>query len=245
LTTPKKVLLVEDELVLRNLYCKILADGEGKGVFDVRTADSAESAMMMVERDNFEVVLTDYRLPGKDGVSLIRDIRRDHPSIRCLLISGFMDPGLVRAAIDAGACDTLKKPCSCKEILEAVKKAAESDSALFDREANMSAMVEASVLSSILIDTKCDIKCANKAFREEYGECVGRKCYEILSVSRNICPNCQAAAAVDAKRPKTVVRTARAPRGNACRVEERVEPWFDRNGEVQGLFVSIMPRQDV
>lgn len=119
-----KMLIVEDETPLRSLYELILTNREVGGGYDVRTAATAEEALEIVARETFDVVLTDYRLPGRDGISLLQEVRAAHPRTQCLLISGLVDAALVRQALEAGARTCLRKPCSIREMLQAVGDAA-------------------------------------------------------------------------------------------------------------------------
>ncbi len=56
------------------------------------TASSAEQALALVSEREFDLVVTDFRMPGMDGAELIRRIRAAHPRMRFILLSGFVEP---------------------------------------------------------------------------------------------------------------------------------------------------------
>jgi CheY-like chemotaxis protein len=59
---------------------------------DVTTATTGDEALELFSRESFDVVITDYRMPGMDGLELIRHIRERKPSTGIILLSGFVDP---------------------------------------------------------------------------------------------------------------------------------------------------------
>lgn len=83
-----RVLLVDDN---RNGLSARKAVLEEIGYATVTTS-SAEEALALVARANFDLVVTDFRMPGMDGRELIRRIRATHPRMRFILLSGFVEP---------------------------------------------------------------------------------------------------------------------------------------------------------
>jgi CheY-like chemotaxis protein len=86
--TPPKILLVDDnrdgllvrKAVLEEVGCT------------VEIAMDAEQGFALFQQAPFDVVITDYRMPGMNGEELIRRIRRVNPAARIILLSGFVDP---------------------------------------------------------------------------------------------------------------------------------------------------------
>ncbi|MCZ6569529.1 MAG: response regulator, partial [Deltaproteobacteria bacterium] len=77
------VVLVEDEEVLRRTLARTL-EREGH---DVRTAESAEEALELVQRGPPDLLLTDYRLPGMSGYELLRKVKRDQRGVAVILLT--------------------------------------------------------------------------------------------------------------------------------------------------------------
>jgi DNA-binding NtrC family response regulator len=111
------VLIVDDELRYRELYMQIL----GSAGFSTQAAGSAEEALSIIRRTVPSMVVSDVRMPGANGIDLLRLARREHPGLPFLLVTAYAD---VRDAVNAmrlGAVDYLSKPVDLDELLAAVR----------------------------------------------------------------------------------------------------------------------------
>jgi CheY-like chemotaxis protein len=121
-TPATRVLLVDDNVHGLTARKMILAD-QGYGV---ETALSGEEAWEIFQRDHFDVVVTDFRMGGMDGVELIRRIRASDAPARTVLLSGFINClGMTEQSTGADelVCKTNKE---VPELLRAVRKLATS-----------------------------------------------------------------------------------------------------------------------
>jgi len=107
----KRILIVEDEEALCLLYAEELS-GEG---YDVTTARDAEQALDILKRERFDLIVTDIRMPGRDGVELITQIvglRRDVPIVINTAYQSYRDDFMTWAAdayvIKSSSLDELK-----------------------------------------------------------------------------------------------------------------------------------------
>src|SRR5262245_42746915 len=90
----KRILLVEDdEVFLRPLQRTMERAG-----YDVLPVESAEVALDALRREDVDVVLTDKRLPGMDGVELVRRIKPDHPDLAVVVMTAH---GTIESAVEA------------------------------------------------------------------------------------------------------------------------------------------------
>jgi DNA-binding NtrC family response regulator len=115
------VLFVDDEHALRALMAERLTE---RG-FEVAEADSGERGLELLDQFAFDVVITDLRLPGIDGMAVIEAARERYPGIVAIVITGY---GTVKDAVDAikrGASDFLAKPFQFDEMLHVLRKAME------------------------------------------------------------------------------------------------------------------------
>ncbi len=114
-----RILVVEDEEKLRRVVeLQLVSAG-----FEVDQAGSAEEGLKLADRA--DLILTDLRLPGMDGLELIRAIRRQNASTPIIVITAF---GTVESAVEAmkaGAFDFLPKPFSMDHLMAVVHKALE------------------------------------------------------------------------------------------------------------------------
>src|SRR5215470_16805161 len=109
----KHLLLVEDEVPLRQAIAEQLAD---RG-FKVEQCDSGEAALVRLADFAFDVIITDLRLPGIDGTSLVQAAVGRYPDIVAIVVTGY---GTTKDAVDAikrGAWDFVNKPFQIDELL--------------------------------------------------------------------------------------------------------------------------------
>ena len=122
LADPKPHLLfVDDEADLRGPTAERLSD---RG-YEVVQAASGEQALELLDQFAFDLIVTDFRLPGMDGTQLIDAARQRYPSIVAIVITGY---GTVRDAVDAikrGASDFITKPFHFDELMHVIEKSME------------------------------------------------------------------------------------------------------------------------
>lgn len=115
-----RILVVDDEKQVRQLYFEALTK---MGPFNVELADTAEEALQKVGKEDFDLVLTDLKLPGMDGIQLVTEIVLSKPEIITVVITGY---GTIDSALEAmkrGASDYLRKPVDLQELILRLRKA--------------------------------------------------------------------------------------------------------------------------
>ncbi len=115
----RRILIVEDEEKLRRVMeLQLVSAG-----FDVDKAGSAEEGLRLAERAN--MVLTDLRLPGMDGLELLHSIHRQNPQVPVVVMTAYGTVEVAVEAMKAGAVDFLLKPFSLEHLMAVVSKALE------------------------------------------------------------------------------------------------------------------------
>ncbi len=110
-----RVVVVEDEApFMEDLLQQI--DACKLSVSVVGTAQSAMEAYEIIKRERPDVVLSDIRMPGMDGLALIARLHVEFPHIRCVLISGYMDFTYAKRALSLGVNEYLIKPVNQAEL---------------------------------------------------------------------------------------------------------------------------------
>ncbi len=112
----ERVLVVDDEEGLRTFIAEVL---EGQGL-RVTTADDGKRAAEVLDRQAFHLLVTDLKMPGMDGMALLRKARLEHPEMEVLVLTAH---GTVSSAVEAmklGAFDYLTKPLSGPDELRLV-----------------------------------------------------------------------------------------------------------------------------
>jgi len=115
----EKVLAVDDEVGMLTLLRNYLTR-EG---YEVHTAPSGETALQFLEEQDFDVVLTDLRLGGMDGLALVREIHATRPETQVVLMTAFGGIDIAVEAIKAGAYHFVAKPVKLPEVGALVRKA--------------------------------------------------------------------------------------------------------------------------
>ncbi|MBA3494686.1 MAG: sigma-54-dependent Fis family transcriptional regulator [Gammaproteobacteria bacterium] len=115
-----RILVADDRENILKLFEKIFADG-----FDVTTVTDGNKALAMVLRGDFDVVVSDIRMPGADGFTLLREIKRARQDVEVILMTAYASISKAVEAMKEGAYDYLAKPFDPEEALLVVQRAVE------------------------------------------------------------------------------------------------------------------------
>jgi signal transduction histidine kinase/GGDEF domain-containing protein len=115
-----RILVVDDEEGIRDFLFNALPQ---MGRFTVELAGNAEEALEKIAQGNFDLVLTDLKMPNTDGLKLIDEITRSNPEILTVLMTGYGTIESVLEAMKRGASDYLTKPFDLEEMPIRIQKA--------------------------------------------------------------------------------------------------------------------------
>jgi DNA-binding response OmpR family regulator len=116
-----KILVIEDDAEVRDYLKRLLV----RAGHEVRVAENGKAGVAMQATEPVELVITDIIMPEKDGIETILDLRRDHPNLKVVAISGggrLAPDNYLHSARLLGADAAIKKPFSNEEILATVEK---------------------------------------------------------------------------------------------------------------------------
>ncbi|PJF21405.1 MAG: hypothetical protein CUN56_11270 [Phototrophicales bacterium] len=133
---PAHVLVVDDEGANRYSVSKTLQ----RVGYVVSEAASGEEALELLKKQPFDVVLTDIRMPGLDGVELLRLIKEESPDVIVILMTAYASLGTAVEALRLGAHDYLIKPSSNQDIRQSVARGVERAQNLKRRRALLDAI---------------------------------------------------------------------------------------------------------
>jgi two-component system response regulator AtoC len=119
--TEARILVVDDEENIRHML-SLLLKKEG---YAVTTATDGLTALDALSRGDFDAILCDMRMPGLDGMALLRELQQRHVSTTVIMMSAYADIDDALEAIKAGAYDYVAKPFRKEEILFTLRKAEE------------------------------------------------------------------------------------------------------------------------
>ena len=114
-----KVFIVDDEKIIRKGISSILQQHIPSLEIIGEAADGAE-ALEKISANVPDIVITDVKMPNMDGVELTKELHRQHPSIKIIVLSGYDDYNYVRQSMKNGALDYLLKPIDKHEFLSLI-----------------------------------------------------------------------------------------------------------------------------
>ena len=113
------ILIVDDEEVVRLSHMRSLQGAD----CNARAAEDGRQAIQVMEQDPFDVVLLDLRMPGLDGMDVLKTIKQRWPNSEVVVITGFPCIESAKEALRLGAFDYLAKPLGPAEIVKAAHNA--------------------------------------------------------------------------------------------------------------------------
>ncbi len=203
----KKILLVDDEpgiLKVLKIYLQdagYLVSTEGDGI----------KAATAIDSGSFDIVMTDIRMPGMDGISLLKHIKRSNPHTEVIMITGHGDFKLAIESLKLDAVDFISKPID-NDVLEIALKRAhdridsrkkiqtytnnlevlveEKTQKLAESEKKYSQLFNESPSYLTIQDKNLNIIETNKIFKDHFKYKAGMTCYEIYKSRKSPCPEC-------------------------------------------------------
>ena len=110
------LLIVDDDMQILRVCRRLL-----KNMFCIETASNAYDASVLLSKYRFEAILTDFDMPGEDGLRLLRRVRRTHPLIRRVLFSGSSPEELSESILSGLVHAFVPKPAGREELVAALR----------------------------------------------------------------------------------------------------------------------------
>ncbi len=110
--------MVDDEPIVRESLKDWLEDAG----YTVATAESGEEALEMVAKQEFGVVVLDVRLPGKTGITILKDLKTMKPGLKSIVITAYPSTELAVEALKLGAVDYLVKPVAPDDLERLIRE---------------------------------------------------------------------------------------------------------------------------
>ena len=116
-----KILVVDDDAIVIK-SCKRILEAEG---LEVSTVPSADEALEMIKKYEFDLLLIDVKMPKHDGVFLMREIKKVIPDMPIIVMSGYPTPETIADVLKLGATQFIPKPFRPDELVKAVRQVIE------------------------------------------------------------------------------------------------------------------------
>jgi anti-anti-sigma factor len=119
--TQEKILVIDDEKATLKMF-RLFLDVYG---FDILTAESGEEGLEVFDREKPDIVLTDIKMPGMDGIEVLQEIKKRSPGTEVIVITGHGDMDLAIQALNLDAADFINKPIQRQSLEQGLSRARE------------------------------------------------------------------------------------------------------------------------
>lgn len=113
----KPILIVDDEEVMRDSLKDWLTDGG----YEVETAEAGEQALKAIEVKDYDIAILDLRLPGKDGIQILKEARAKRPQLKGIIMTAYPSVQSAVESMKEGAVDYLPKPLNMNELEKLIR----------------------------------------------------------------------------------------------------------------------------
>ena len=113
-----KILVVDDDAIVIK-SCKRILEAEG---FEVSTVPSAEHALEAIKNYDFDLLLIDVKMPKRDGMYLMREVKKSRPEVPIIIMSGYPTPETIADVLNLGANLFIPKPFGPDELMKSVRQ---------------------------------------------------------------------------------------------------------------------------
>ncbi len=113
-----QILILDDEPIV----CKRLRPAFQKAGYEVETFTDSASAMQRIEEKRFDIVITDLKMEGTDGMHFLVRVKELWPETSAIVITGFATPETAKESFRKGAFDFVVKPFKLSDILDTVRR---------------------------------------------------------------------------------------------------------------------------
>lgn len=116
-----KILAIDDDSIIRTLLTNILS----KAGYEVITASDGETGLELAASSNPDLVVTDFQMPGLNGLDVVTELQRTQPGLPVILLTAHGDVALTIKSIQLGAYDFIEKPIQMQELLDVIRNGLE------------------------------------------------------------------------------------------------------------------------
>ena len=118
----KKILVIDDDTFM----CDLIVNHLKQNNFEVKGTYTGRNGMKLIEKENYDIVLCDYRLPNTDGYKILQEIKLKKPLLPVIIMTAYAEVRMAVKLIKSGAYDYITKPVQPEELLRTINRALES-----------------------------------------------------------------------------------------------------------------------
>lgn len=113
------IMIIDDEKIVGDM-AKLSLEQDG---YDVETFLNAEPALTRLKEKKFDLIVTDYKMKGIDGMEVLRTVKHSYPSIKVIMITAFANLDTAIEALRGDVHDFFPKPVKIKELKASIRRA--------------------------------------------------------------------------------------------------------------------------
>ncbi|GAF12772.1 sporulation initiation phosphotransferase [Bacillus sp. JCM 19046] len=113
-----KVLIVDDQFGIRVLLTEVLQ----KDGYEMFQAANGKEALDIQAMEDISIVLLDMKIPGMDGVEILKQLKQRQPSIKVIMMTAYGELKMVNEALENGAISYMAKPFDISDVRQAIRK---------------------------------------------------------------------------------------------------------------------------
>lgn len=114
-----RLLLVDDEIPFVANLLKLLS----RRGYDVSTAHDGDTALRLVQEREFDVVILDQNMPGKDGITVLRELKKKQPHLEVVILTGYGSVDMALKGFELGIYDYTSKPIQLADLEAKIRQA--------------------------------------------------------------------------------------------------------------------------
>ncbi|MCU0821926.1 MAG: response regulator [Spirochaetes bacterium] len=111
-----RILIIDDEEVVCS-SCERFLKEEG---YDVRTVFSGRDGIRLIDENNYDIVITDLKMPGMSGMDILDHIKKGYPGMRVIMMTGYSTAANAEESLRRGASGYIQKPFAPSELLSVI-----------------------------------------------------------------------------------------------------------------------------
>jgi DNA-binding NtrC family response regulator len=114
-----RIMVIDDEKIVGDM-AKLSLEQDG---YEVETFVNAEPALKRLQEARFDVIVTDYKMKGIDGMEVLRNVKKTHPHVKVIMITAFANLDTAIEALRGDVHDFFPKPVKIKELKASIQRA--------------------------------------------------------------------------------------------------------------------------
>ena len=241
-----KVLHVDDDQGFLKVAKQCL---ETQGEFEVDTGSSVNEALEKLKKTHYDVVVSDYQMPSKDGLEFLEELREKGNTVPFIVFTGKGREEIAIKALNLGAdqyIDKLGDPetvyCELAHSIRVAVERKKAEEALFAERDRLETVTRNVGAGLAIISKDYRTLWANDVLKQIFGDVEGKICYSTYNQRNDICPECGVQEIFETGKARVVhEQVGKDVDGKIIWSEITATPVMDRDGSITGVLELVVP----